>query len=201
MNAVVFYILAALIVVASIAVVGAPRVRDAGIALVAAALMTAILSAATGARIVAAAQFLVPLLGVGAVFWLARRGGYRGLVQAARLTSRIPWAGGAVAAAVAALLITVFAVSGNGWHVGSGTASLITVLHYRAPYALVITAILAVAALATSLLIGRTGADERETDEALAARRRRDERSRRRREDRESARRRRGAAPPAGAGV
>ena len=74
----------------------------------------------------------------------------------------------------------------------AGTASLITVLHYRTPYALVIAVILAGAGVAMALLIGRTGDDERATDEVLAARRRREERVQRRREDRERAKRRRG---------
>ena len=102
------------------------------------------------------------------------------------------WAGAGVGAAFGALLITVFITSNDGWHAGSGTASLITVLHYRTPYALMIAVILAGAGVAMALLIGRTGDDERATDEVLAARRRREERVQRRREDRERAKRRRG---------
>jgi hypothetical protein len=195
-NAVVFYILAVLIVVASGAVVGAPRMREAGYALVAASLFIAILAGITGARIVAAMQFLVPAVGVASILWLLlRRRQYRGMARPDRLTPLIA-ARGSVALAFAALLVTVFALSGTGWHVGAGTASLITVLHYRAPYALVIAVVLVVAGAGIAMMVGRTGADERETDEALAARRRREERIRRRREDREAARRRR-AAPSA----
>lgn len=194
-NAVVFYILAVLIVGTSAVVVGAPRMREAGYALVATALFIAILAGATGARIVAAVQFLVPVAGVAAVLWLLRRRVYRGMARPDRLTSVIA-ARGAVAVGFVALLITAFAASAAGWHVGYGTASLITVLHYRAPYALVIAVILAVAGAGIALMVGRTAGDERETDEALAARRRREERMRRRREDRETARRRR-AVPPA----
>ena len=192
MNAVVFYILAALIVATSVAVVGAPRLRDAGAALVFAGTAIAILAGAAGAPIVAVAQFAVPLLCAAAAVLLMRQSRYSALARPARVVSLMRWIGAGVAGSFGALFIVVFATSGDGWHAGSGTASLITVLHYRAPYALVIAVILAVAGVAAALLIGRTGEDERETDEAIAARRRRDERMQRRREDRERARRRRG---------
>ena len=192
MNAVLFYILAALIVAASAGAVGAPRLRDAAGALTLAVTAIAILTGAAGAPIVGLAQFAVPLLCAGAAVLLIRQGGYSGLARPARAVARMRAGGAGVAAAFGALLISVFITSSDSWHLGSGTASLITVLHYRTPYALVIAAILAVAGVAMALLIGRTGDDERATDEALAARRRRDERMQRRREDRERAKRRRG---------
>jgi len=188
-NAVVFYILAALIVAASAATVGAARLRDAAAALTLAVTAIAILTGVAGAPIVAVAQFAVPLLCARAALLLIRRGG---LARPARAVARMRWAGAGVAAAFGALLITVFITANDGWHAGSGTASLITVLHYRTPYALVIAVILAGAGVAMALLIGRTGDDERATDEVLAARRRREERVQRRREDRERAKRRRG---------
>ena len=201
MNAVVFYILAALIVAASAATVGATRLRDAAAALTLAVTAIAILTGAAGAPLVAVAQFAVPLLCAGAGLLLIRRGGYRGLARPARAVARMRWAGAGVGAAFGALLITVFITANDGWHAGSGTASLITVLHYRTPYALVIAVILAGAGVAMALLIGRTGDDERATDEMLAARRRREERVQRRREDRERAKRRRGEETPVEAGA
>ena len=201
MNAVVFYILAALIVAASAATVGAARLRDAAAALTLAVTAIAILTGVAGAPIVAVAQFAVPLLCARAALLLIRQGGYGGLARPARAVARMRWAGAGVAAAFGALLITVFITANDGWHAGSGTASLITVLHYRTPYALVIAVILAGAGVAMALLIGRTGDDERATDEMLAARRRREERVQRRREDRERAKRRRGEETPVEAGA
>ena len=201
MNAVVFYILAALIVAASAATVGAARLRDAAAALTLAVTAIAILTGVAGAPIVAVAQFAVPLLCARAALLLIRRGGYGGLARPARAVARMRWAGAGVAAAFGALLITVFITANDGWHAGSGTASLITVLHYRTPYAFVIAVILAGAGVAMALLIGRTGDDERATDEVLAARRRREERVQRRREDRERAKRRRGEETPVEAGA
>ena len=197
MNAIAFYILAILIVAAAAAVVVLPGMRDAAAALLAASLFIALLCAVAGAYIVAVAQLLVPAAGVAAVVVLLRRGAYRGVVSPSPLLPRSWWIGAAVALAFGALLVTVFSLSGDGWFHGSGESSLLTVLHYREPYALVIAVILAGGAIAIALLLGRTGDDERQTDAMLAARRHRDERMRLRREARESARRARREAPAA----
>ena len=197
MNAIAFYILAILIVVAAAAVVLLPAMRDAAAALLAASLLIAILCAASGAFIVAVAQLVVPAAGVAAVVLLLRRGAYRGIVSPSPLLPRSWWLGASVALALGALLVTVFALSGDGWFQGLGQSGLLAVLHYREPYALVIAVILAGSAVAIALLLGRTGDDERQTDAMLAARRRRDERMRLRREARESARRARREAPAA----
>ena len=197
MNAIAFYILALLIVAAAAAVVILPNMRDAAAALLAASLFIAVLCAATGAFIVAVAQLLVPAAGIAAVVLLVRRGAYRGVVGPSPLLPRSWWIGAAVALGFAALLVTVFAFSSDGWFRGLGDSSLLTVLHYREPYALVVAVILAGAAVAIAFMLGRTGEDERETDAMLAARRHRDERMRLRREARESARRARREAPAA----
>ncbi|HEY4869573.1 MAG TPA: hypothetical protein VII79_06145, partial [Candidatus Dormibacteraeota bacterium] len=96
------------------------------------------------------------------------------------------------------LVLVVFAVSSDAWHIGSGTASLISVLHYRAVYAFMLAVLLVVAGVGAALLLGRVSHDERETDRAVESRRQREERERRRREDREAARRRRGGSTRAG---
>ncbi|MFN2582299.1 MAG: hypothetical protein ABR498_06115 [Candidatus Dormibacteria bacterium] len=200
MNAVAFFILAILIVVTAAAAVVLPSLRDAGGAFLAFALVSAVLFATTGAYLVALAQIIVPVAAAAASYVVLRRATYRGLARTAPLVPRLWWLGLGVSLAFAALLITVLSLSGGGWFQGSGQASLVTVLHYAEPYALVIAAVLAVAGVAIAVLLGRTGDDERQTDAMLAARRRRDERVRLRREARETARRSRREAPAAGGG-
>ncbi|MBV8194882.1 MAG: hypothetical protein JOY80_05080 [Candidatus Dormibacteraeota bacterium] len=200
MNAVPFYILAILVVAAAAAAVAAPRIRDAAAALLVFAVATAVLVAATGAYLVAVAEVIVVVVGSGAILWLLRRGGYRGLARAAPLVPPRWWLGAGVGFGIGALLVVVFVASGADWFQGSGQASLITVLHYQEPYALVIAVVLAAFGLGGGFLLGRVGDDERETDAMIAARRHREERVRLRREAREAARRARREAPAAGGG-
>jgi hypothetical protein len=84
--------------------------------------------------------------------------------------------------------------SGSAWHQGTGGAPLGAVLHYWAPYALVIAAAVAITAVAASLMLGRTSDDEQELDRVTAERRHREELARRRREARDNARRNRTVA-------
>ena len=102
------------------------------------------------------------------------------------------WLPAGAAIGFGALLLIPMALSSNGWASGHGEARLVTLLHYRAPYALIIAVVLAVTAAGAALLIGRTSRDEREHDRAANARHQREERTRRRREDRAAARRGRG---------
>ena len=89
------------------------------------------------------------------------------------------------------------AIVGAGWAPGftgyaplTPSAALITVFHYRAPYALAISVVLVIAAAGVGLVIGRRSADEHTLDQLLQQRRQREELARRRREDREQGRRR-----------
>jgi NADH:ubiquinone oxidoreductase subunit 6 (subunit J) len=198
-NSITFYLLAALVVAGSGAVVVVPRLRDAAFALAATAVVIAILSAAVGADAVAVAEFVI-VVGSGVATWAVLRRGssYRGLARTGRWLPRRWWLAAAVAAFLGLLLLVVFAVSSDAWHIGSGTASLVSVLHYRAVYAFMLAVVLVVAGVGAALLLGRVSHDERETDRAVESRRQREERERRRREDREAARRRRGGSTRAG---
>ena len=199
MNSITFYLLAALVVAGSGAVVVVPRLRDAALALVATVVVIAILSAAVGADAVAVAEFVI-VVGTGAATWAVLRRGssYRGLARPERRLPQRWWLAAAVAAFLGLLVLVVFAVSSDAWHIGSGTASLISVLHYRAVYAFMLAVLLVVAGVGAALLLGRVSHDERETDRAVESRRQREERERRRREDREAARRQRGGSTRAG---
>jgi NADH:ubiquinone oxidoreductase subunit 6 (subunit J) len=194
MNAVVFYLLALLVVAASLAVVVAPSDTYSGIAIVATAVVVGILCAVAQAYAVAIAMLIVPA-GTFAAVW----GGVRLNQPVGRLMDRmrgwVPsrWLVSAVSASCLGLLIVVvFTVFGGAWHRGTSAPSLVTVLHYRSVYAFMLVVVLAVACAAAALMIGRTSADERDVDRAEEIRRQREERERRRREDREAARRQRG---------
>ena len=200
MSTVTFYILGALMIAGAAVSVGAPRMREGALGLIGFSLVAAILFAAAGAWLTAAVELAVPVVGTGVVLWLLRRGGYRGMARPAPLVPRLWWLGLGVALCFGALLITVFALSGNGWFRGTGMAALVTVLHYREPYTLVLAAVLAISGIAVALLLGRTGDDERRADAVQASRRGREERSRARREARASARRARREAPATGGG-
>ena len=193
MNSITFYLLAALVVAGSGAVVVLPRLRDAGFALVATAVVIAILSAAAGADAVAVTEFVIVVGSVAATWAVLRRDrSYREMARSSRWLPQRWWLAAVVAALLGLLVLAVFAVSSTAWHNGSGAASLISVLHYQAVYALMLAVLLAAAGAGAALLLGRVSHDERETDRAVESRRQREERERRRREDREAARRQRG---------
>ncbi len=108
------------------------------------------------------------------------------------------WLGGPVALIAGLVLVVTLAIVGLNWYsntassdlVGFSPAALITVLHYDAPYALVIALVLIATAVAAGLVIGRRSGDEQTLDQHLQARREREERARRRRDDRQAGRRR-----------
>ncbi len=197
MNAIAFYVLAALVVLAAAAAVSLPRQRDTVLAVAALCVAAAVLFAVAGGYAVAVAQVLIPAACAGGVWVAMRRGGYRGLARP-EPWRRARWLLALPAIALGVLVVVVLALSGGAWHVAGGAVgSLITVLHYRAGFALMLALVLAVTGVAAAVLIGRTSADERELDRATETRRLREERERRRREDREAARRRRGGGPVA----
>jgi len=198
-NPAAFYIAAAIVVAAAAAAVLLPRLRHAGAAACAMSLAVAALFALSGAYAMAVADVVITAA-MAAVFGavLLRREPYCRIAPSTPPASRNRLVAAGAALAFTALLVVPFAIAGDRWHAGSGTARLVTLLHYRAPYALVIALILIVAAGTSAALIGRTSADERALDQAAEARRRRDDRVQRRREDREAARRaRRGSATEA----
>jgi hypothetical protein len=96
------------------------------------------------------------------------------------------------------VIVVTISVVGLNWYsntavsdlVGFSPAALVTVLHWDAPYALVIAIVLIAVTIAAGLVIGRRSGDEQTLDQHLKARREREERARRRRDDREQGRRR-----------
>jgi hypothetical protein len=196
-NAVAFYAVALLIVLAAGAAVGLPSLRHAGYAGAAVIVLMALLEVISGAYALAAVQLVVPGVTAAAIVLVVRRDAYRELISAPPLPERF-WIAAPIAVGIAAVLIVTVALVGSGWYPGSLTtlgrvqsgAALITVLHYRAPYALAIAVVVVVVTVAATLVIGRRSADEQTLDQLLQLRRQREELARRRREDREQGRRR-----------
>ena len=201
-NAVAFYAVAALIVLAAAAAVGLTSLRLAGYAGSAVVVLLAVLELISGAYALAAVQLIVPGIAAGVVFLVLRRDEYRGLGATTEATARW-WLGGPVAFGIGAILVVTLAVvSDQGWDrltasqsallltIRQPGAALVTVLHYRAPYALAIAAAVVVITVAAGLAIGRRSGDEHALDQHTRLRREREARARRRREDREQARRR-----------
>ncbi|HEY6469110.1 MAG TPA: hypothetical protein VI434_05030 [Candidatus Dormibacteraeota bacterium] len=196
-NALAFYAVAVLIVVAAAAAVGLPSLRLASYGGAATVVLLAVLDVVSGAYTLAVVEIVVPGIVVGVVVLVLRREQYRGLGAVTDAGSRW-WLGGAVGLAVGLVLVVTTAVAGSVWSSDTvvslaqavSRAGLITVLHYDAPYALVIAFVLIAVTVAAGLVIGRRSSDEQTLDQHLKARRERDERARRRRDDRQAGRRR-----------
>jgi multisubunit Na+/H+ antiporter MnhB subunit len=197
-NAVAFYAIAALILIAAGAAVGLTSLRLAAYAGAAVVLLLAVLELLAGADALAVVQVVVPGIAVGIVFLALRQDQYRGLGSSPEAPVRF-WIAAPIAVALAVLLFVVFSQVGPGWFPGNfgsslvavyGQNALITVLHYRAPYALAIAVVLVLVSAGAGLVIGRRSGDEQTLDQHLAQRRERDEIARRRRQDREQGRRR-----------
>jgi hypothetical protein len=195
-NAVAFYAVAALIVLAAGAAVGLPSLRRAGYAGAAVIVLMAVLELISGAYALAVVQLVVPAVAAGVVALVLRRDAYRDLIAVPHAPERF-WIAAPIAIGIAAVLIGTVAASGSGWYpevlgyrVVDTTAALVTVFHYRVPYALAISVVLVIVSAAVGLVIGRRSADEQTLDQLLQLRRHREELARRRREDREQGRRR-----------
>jgi hypothetical protein len=196
-NALAFYAIAVLIVLAAAAAVGLPSLRLAGYAGAAVVVLLAILDLVSGADTLAVIQIVVPGIAAGVVFLVLRREQYQGLGTSSGDGTRWRIAGPVALAAAVVLVVTVALVA-NGWFpgdigidlIGFSHAALLTVLHYRTPYALVIAVVAMLVTVGAGLVIGRRSADEQTLDQHLAAKRDREERARRRRDDREQGRRR-----------
>jgi hypothetical protein len=196
-NAVAFYTVAVLIVLAAAAAVGLPSLRLASYGGAATVVLLAVLDIVSHAYTLAAIEVVVPGIAVGVVVLVLRRPQYRELGASAGAGSRW-WLGGPVALVVGLVLVVTLSIVGLNWYsdtvvsdlVGFSPAALITVFHYDAPYALVIAVVLIGVTIAAGLVIGRRSGDEQTLDQHLQARREREERARRRREDRQAGRRR-----------
>jgi lysylphosphatidylglycerol synthetase-like protein (DUF2156 family) len=196
-NAVAFYAVAVLIVLAAGAAVGLPSLRRAGYAGAALMGLMAVLELISGAYALAVVQLVVPGVAAAVVVLVLRHDAYRGLITVPAVPERF-WVAAPIAIGAAAILIVTLALVGPGWYPGDlptlvqthSGAALITVLHYRAPYALAVGVVMVAATVAAGLVIGRRSADEQTLDQLLEQRRQREELARRRREDREQGRRR-----------
>jgi hypothetical protein len=198
-NAIAFYTVAVLIVLAAAAAVGLPSLRHAALAGGALVVLLAVLDVVSTAYALGVLEVVVPGIAAGIVVVVLRRQQYRALGASLSAGSRW-WIAGPVAVLCGAVLVVPLSLVGMGWypgpglhlliHYAAGIAALVTVLHYRAPYALAIGVVLVVVTVAAGLVIGRRSGDEQSLDQHLQSRREREERARRRREDREQGRRR-----------
>ena len=201
-NAIAFYAVAALIVLAAAAAVGLTSLRLAGYAGGATLVLMAVLELISGAYALAAVQVIVPGVAAGVVVLVLRRDEYRGFGAIALSRARW-WLGGPVAIGIGAVLVVTLAVvADQGWDrvtVQQAAslvfrlpihAALVTVVHYRAPYAFVIAVALVIVTVGVGFVVGRRSGDEHALDQHTRLRREREERARRRREDREQGRRR-----------
>jgi NADH:ubiquinone oxidoreductase subunit 6 (subunit J) len=196
-NALAFYAVAVLIVLAAAAAVGLPSLRLASFGGAATVVLLAILDIVSHAYALAVIEIVVPGIAVGIVFLVLRREQYRGLGSSSNAGSRW-WLGGPVALVVGLVLVVTLSIVGLNWYtntvvsdlVGFSPAALISVLHWDAPYALVVAVVLIAVAVGAGLVIGRRSGDEQTLDQHLQARREREERARRRRDDRQAGRRR-----------
>lgn len=197
-NAVAFYAVAVLIVLAAGAAVGLPSLRRAAYAGAAVIVLLAVLELISGAYALAVVQLVVPSIAIAIVVLVLRHDAYSGLAAVASGPERL-WVAAPIAIGVAAVLVVTLALAGSGWYPGNlavllpsdhAGPALITVFHYRAPYALVIGVVAVLVTVGASLVIGRRSADEQTLDQRLQQRRQREELARRRREDRQQGRRR-----------
>jgi hypothetical protein len=195
-NAVAFYAIALLIVLAAGAAVGLPSLRRAGYAGAAVIVLLALLEIVSGAYALAVVQLVVPGVAAAVVAMVLRRDAYIGLVGVPPARERF-WIAAPIAVGIAAVLVVTVAANGSSWYpevTGHGVVdlspALITVFHYRVPYALAISVVLVLASAGVGLVIGRRSGDEQTLDQRLQLRREREELARRRREDREQGRRR-----------
>ena len=201
-NAIAFYAVAVLIVLAAGAAVGLPSLRRAGYAGGAVIVLLAVLELISGADALAVVQLVVPGVATAIVVLVLRHDEYRGLVEVPRTPERF-WIAAPIAIGIAAVLVITLSMVGTGWSPGftgyapaTPSAELITVFHYRAPYALAISVALVIVAAAVGLLLGRRSGDEQTLDQLREQRRQREELARRRREDREQGRRRPARSDP-----
>ena len=197
-NAVAFYAVAVLIVLAAGAAVGLPSLRHAAFGGAAVIVLMAVLEVISGAYALAVVQLVVPGVAAGVITLVLRRDAYRGLNSAPNLPERF-WIAAPIAVGTAAVLVVTLAAAGSGWYPGTLIVTapafhidtaLVTVLHYRTPSALAIAVAAVVVTIGAALVIGRRSADEQTLDQLLAHRRQREELALRRRQDREQGRRR-----------
>src|ERR1700722_19275338 len=118
-NALAFYAVAVLIVLAAAAAVGLPSLRLASYAGAATVVFLAILDVISGAYALAAIEIVVPGIAVGVVVLVLRREQYRGLGESNDAGSRW-WLGGPVALIAGLVLVVTLSIVGAHWYTDTG---------------------------------------------------------------------------------
>src|SRR5579863_837198 len=113
-NAVAFYAVAALIVLAAGAAVGLPSLRRAGYAGAAVIVLMAVLELISGAYALAVVQIVIPGVAAAVVVLVLRHDAYRSLIDLTPGPDRF-WIAAPVAVGIAALMIVTVAAVGSGW--------------------------------------------------------------------------------------
>jgi hypothetical protein len=198
-NGVAFYACACLVVLSSGATVWLRPLRHTIIAAAGFAVSLGLLLVATGADLLALLSVAVLLGGLGIGVVTARRGAFGPDVAVLPLGR---WVIAAVVAGLGLIVLDGAALAGaDGWHQGGiASASLVTLIHYRAPITAGLLLVLGGADVLVTTVIGRVSHDEHEWDRRRRARLEREERMRRRRQDRAAARQQRSAVRPEGRG-
>src|ERR1700689_4306239 len=117
-NAVAFYAIAALIVLAAGAAVGLPSLRHAGYAGAAVIVLMALLEIVSGAYALAVVQLVVPGVAAAVVTLVLRHEAYPGLLTVPHAPERF-WIAAPIAIGIAAVLVVTFAANGSAWYPGS----------------------------------------------------------------------------------
>ena len=194
-NGVLFYIVAALALLAALGVVTLPSLRHAAYALAGLGAATALVFMILGNELLFAVELLVYGLAVPALVLTATTLIHaRERDGASAFTSWWP-VGVLVGLGTGALLLGVAAVSTSAWAQATYPADITVTQRmgelifrtYALPFAA--SAVLLLTALVGAVVTGRRDDLEAELEEAERERRQREERMRRRREDRERARR------------
>src|ERR1700681_1383737 len=108
-NAVAFYAVAVLIVLAAGAAVGLPSLRRAGYAGAAVIVLLAVLELISGAYALAVVQVVVPGIAIAIVVLVLRHDAYSGLAAVANAPERL-WVAAPIAIGVGAVLIVTLAL-------------------------------------------------------------------------------------------
>src|ERR1700689_765188 len=111
-NALAFYAVAVLIVLAAGAAVGLPSLRNAGYAGGALIILMALLELLSGAYALAIVQLVVPGVAAAIVVQVLRHETYRGLLTVPHAPERF-WIAAPIAVGIAAVLVITFAANGS----------------------------------------------------------------------------------------
>jgi hypothetical protein len=189
-NGAVFGVVAVLLISAGLAASLAPSVRFAGIGYAAVTLVTALLLVLIGSVLLGILLVLATAAFAAAAYYYVHAQEEDGVLgDGWAPATGWYWQLPLVAVFVLGLVVTV-GVAGH-WHQGTSGSSLLTVLHWRYPLALIVLVALGAAVLTSFVAIAGTSADERTHSQSRADKELRHERMARRRADRAAAKQRR----------